>query len=442
MVLRDSAELSITRRPPGMLPVWGEAVIALACVITFLAVSVGGRLVWGQLPAWLELEWFASGLTFFVTFWMLASLLPPWRMSRMLRLAVLLPVAHVLVIACAWPMWSALSELMIDSAAATPIGTSFPLALATLGTLIAFAVIAAVAAKRRSGEWIHGFTMLSLAQLLLLGLWIPIACAAWPGGQGDFWSATLPIVDDLASHLAFVIVPPTLTSIAFAVLALRRPQWLLSSRRITIYAVVLLFAIALLVRVDAGARMMLRYANLMPVLLVAAIVAVVALLVLGGVSWWRSWRADRAFARTDHTTGTICDTDAEPVIGLQITSWLRGPRIVQRPFAVATRSGTLPVVGVHLVSSPPIATTQLQVGECIGVLAPGDDVQLAGHGVASGDPFRTSTALLADRLTIAPASLDSGAFASATLVMWRPCVAYLLIVTAIALPALAALLAV
>jgi hypothetical protein len=42
---------------------------------------------------------------------------------------------------------------------------------------------------------------------------------------------------------------------------------------------------------------------------------------------------------------------------------------------------------------------------------------------------------------VAPAALDRPGFPSVALVLWRPCVAYLLIVSAIAVPALAALLA-
>jgi hypothetical protein len=149
----------------------------------------------------------------------------------------------------------------------------------------------------------------------------------------------------------------------------------------------------------------------------------------------------RSFTARERRGGTIAPDSDEPVIGLEITSWLRGPRVVQRGFAVTTAVGTLPVRGAHLVAGLPAATTQLRVGERLGVLAPGDEVQIGGHGDASGDPFRTSAAPLADGMFVAPAALDRPGFPSVALVLWRPCVAYLLIVSAIAVPALAALLA-
>jgi hypothetical protein len=186
---------------------------------------------------------------------------------------------------------------------------------------------------------------------------------------------------------------------------------------------------------------LLLYSNFLPVLLAAALVAMVSLVALGGVTWWRTAATHRAFTSRERRGGTVVDDGDEPVIGLEITSWLRGPRVVQRPFSVRTSIGTLPVRGAHLVAAIPAATTQLRTGESIEVLGPGEDVQIAGHGTAGGDPFRTSAAPLADAMYVAPASFESDGFASAALVMWRPCVAYLLIVSAIALPALAALTA-
>jgi hypothetical protein len=177
------------------------------------------------------------------------------------------------------------------------------------------------------------------------------------------------------------------------------------------------------------------------VLLVATLVAICALVALGVVSWMRSWRMSRSFGALESHGGTVVD-DGEPVaIGLEITSWLRGPRVIQLPFSVRTSVGTLPIRGAHLVAAIPASTTQLAIGESIAIVRAGDDVQIAGADDAGGDPFRTSAAPLADAMYVAPASLEYGGFASAALVMWRPCVAYLLIVCAIALPALAGLTA-
>lgn len=440
-MLRESSELSLTRKPPGMLATWVTIVIAIACVVTFVAVALGAALVWEQLPPWIDLGWFRHGLTFFISFWLLATLLPQWRLARSLRVAVLLPVAHAIAIGCAWPVWTMVAPHVRDADAATPVATGIPIFITAISTLLLFAAVAAALARRRSGEWVHGLAMLSLAELLLLGLWLPIACAAWPGGSSELWSSSEPLIGDMVPRIALVLAPPTLVALAFTAVALRAPAALRAGRIGIDVALAVILILAITVRATASGRVLLLYSNFLPMLLAATLVAIGALVVLGSVTWWRTWSTARQFARLERRGATVVDDSDEPALGLEITSWLRGPRVVQRPFAVHTSSGALPIHGAHLVAAIPPATTQLRVGEQIAVLYPGDDVQIAGQGDAAGDPFRTSAAPLADAMFVAPASLERGGFASAALVMWRPCVAYLLIVCAIALPALAALVA-
>jgi len=66
---------------------------------------------------------------------------------------------------------------------------------------------------------------------------------------------------------------------------------------------------------------------------------------------------------------------------------------------------------------------------------------LLRHDLSRAVAWRSRASPIADAMYVAPTSFDRVGFASAALVMWRPCVAYLLIVSAIALPALAALTA-
>jgi len=439
-MFRDSSELSLTRQPAGQLPPWVRTVIAAACLVTFISVSVGSQLLWSQLPSWVDLGYFRHGLTFYISFWILVSFFPPWPMSRGMRVAVLLPIAHAVMIACSWPVWKAVSGYIRDADAATSFAMHFPIAAVVGGTVLVFAAIARLAAPRRSGEWIHGFAMIALAELLLLGLWIPIACSTWPGGLGEWWSASEPLLQDASSRVAFVVLPPTILAIGFTIVALRRPAWLIASHTALGGALGMLMLVAVSTRVDASGRVMLLYSNFVPLLLAAALVAILSLVVLGGVTWWRSWSMHRAFGKRERRGGSIVTDADEPAIGLEITSWLRGPRVVQRNFTVTTSVGELPIRGAHLVATVPAATTQLKVGERLVVLKRGDDVQVAGANEDGGDPFRTSAAPLADHMFVAPASMDKPGFPSVALVMWRPCVAYLLIVSAIAVPALAALL--
>jgi hypothetical protein len=429
----------VNRKGPGKLDEWIVYLVATACLITFVAVTVGVDLVLGQLDRAIDHGWLPLGLTFVVAFWILASWLPPARLSRALRVAVLLPGVHALVIALAWPAWNAVSGFVSDRSAASVLVTEFPIAIVVLATLAVFAAFSLLVARRRSGEWLHGFVMLALTDLLLLGLWLPLSCAIGLGLDGEWWTHRDPVVGDVAARVLLTAAPPALVAMAFTAVALRWPARVLEQRRLILSIVLALFTLALIGRLDPSPRELLLYSNLVPMLLAAMAVAIAALIIFGAALAWRSYRMQRTFKTNRRIDGVIIPDDDAPAAGFEITSWLRGPRIVQRAFAVSTSAGTIPVSGAHLVATLPAATTQLQVGERIAVLRPGDRVTIAGHANAAGDPFRTSAAPLAGELFIAPAERTPAGFAQVALAMWRPSVAYLLIVVAIGLPALIAL---
>jgi len=434
----------VQRRGAGKVADWVVCSIAVACIVTFAAVAIGIELLVDQLhwsPREVDLGWARYGITFVVAFWILASWLPPARLSRALRVAVGLPALHALVLAVAWPVWHAIAPALPCDGAVTTFVRDFPFETVAAATGVGFVMFGIVVARRRSGEWIHGFAMLALAELLLLGLWMPIACAAWPGGHGEWWTPSQPLLANATGQVALIIIPPTLAALAFTAVALRRPALLSKHRALIGQCVAALFIVAVIARIGASARVMVLYTNFLPLLFVTSIVAIGALLALGTLTWWRAFVGDRMLRRRARYVGVIVDDDKQPVIGVEITSWLRGPRIVQRPFAVSTKEGTLPVRGAHVVGPLPSATTQLRAGECMALVNPGDSVTIGGIDEAHGDPFRTSAAPLANDMLIAPAPVGRVGFVHTTLAMWRPCVAYLLIVTAVALPGLAALLA-
>ncbi len=431
----------VSRKSPGKLDDWICVVVGAACLVTFLAVTIGVDLVFHEIDRAVDRGWVPYGLVFIVAFCVLAAWLPPAKLSRALRVAVVLPAVHALVLALAWPAWQTLSRFVTDRSTASPLVTAFPIAFVAGIATVAFIAFASLVARRRSGEWLHGFIMLALTELLLLGLWLPISCALWPGGEGDWWSLSGPILVDVASRAAFSVIPPTVVAFAFTAFALRRPTQLLAMRRIVISAVAGLLLLALAMRMGATPREMVLYSNLMPMLLTAMIVAIAALMFFGIALAVRNAAALAALRGRRRADGVITLDDDAPALGFEITSWLRGPRIVQRPFSVSIARSTIPVRGAHLVAALPAATTQLRIGESYAVLRPGDRVTIAGHRDASGDPFRTSAAPLAGEIYVAPAERASSGFTHVALAMWRPCVAYLLIVVAVALPALAALAA-
>ena len=436
----DPAQI-VDRKSPGKLDDWIGFVVAGASIVTFVSVALGVDLVFNQIDRAVDRGWVPYGLTFIAAFCVLAAWLPPARFSRSLRGAVLLPAIHCLIVALAWPAWHGLARFINDPSTATELATQFPVAPAAAATIGGFIVFACAVARRRSGEWLHGFIMLALTELLLLGLWLPISCSIWPGGAGEWWTPAEPLLVDVTGRVALSAVPPTVIALAFTAFALRRPAKLLELRRLFGMLALALLVVAFAFRADASAREMVLYSNLMPMLLTAMIVAIAALLIFGVALGVRASRAQRRFTRNKRSDGVIVVDGDEPAAGFEITSWLRGPRIVQRPFAVCIAGATIPVRGAHLVATLPPATSQLRTGESYAVLRPGDRVMIAGHNDASGDPFRTSAAPIANQLFVAPADRASTGFAHVALAMWRPCVAYLLIVVAVALPALAALAA-
>lgn len=99
--------------------------------------------------------------------------------------------------------------------------------------------------------------------------------------------------------------------------------------------------------------------------------------------------------------------------------------------------------GARVVAPTPLATTLLRTGEIVQTLKPGDRVALAGYGHAcSGEPFRATNAPIAGAAGITAGRIHDTryGFSSVGLDLWRPSVAYLLILVAVLLPGLAALL--
>ncbi|HSD88207.1 MAG TPA: hypothetical protein VLB44_11855 [Kofleriaceae bacterium] len=421
-------------------------VIALASIVTVFAIAVGGRLIAHELSWWYsrqsDLYWIREGVAYVAAGAIIASLLPSSKLSRFVRTGVLLPLVQAGLVGVAWYVWTTALPHLAESSDGRAFAAGFPLIEATLVTIPVLLVLAIVAARRRSGEWVHGFATFALAELLLVGLWMPIACeiTAASSGADEWWDPSAPLLPHPLQTTILIVALPTLVAAIYTTLSLRRPGWAQTHRSRIVKLLGLVLAVSVLTRMAANPRAMVLYSNFVPLLLVAMLAAVTALVVLAIVTLVRGYQARRRFAARERIVGVIEADSRDPVIGIQIASWLRGPRIVQRPFAIATSQGTIPVSGAELVAPLPASTTLLAATETLGVIHPGETVIVAGHVADGGDPFRSSAAPLSGALYVAPADVERAGFASATLAMWRPCVAYLLIVTTVALPGLAALL--
>jgi hypothetical protein len=444
MKTMDVDPAMMLRAGPGTLSSWVRWVIALASIVTVVAIAVGGRLIAHELSWWYarqsDLFWIREGVAYVAAGAIIASLLPSSRLSRFVRTGVVLPLVQAGLVGVAWYVWRAALPHLADNSDGRAFAADFPLLEATLVTLPVLLAVAIGAARPRSGEWVHGFATFALAELLLVGLWMPVACAISGIGPSDWWDPTRPLLPHPIQTMISIVAPATVFAALYTTLSLRRPGWAQRHRPVIAKLLGLVLGISVLTRLTASPRAMVLYSNFVPLLLVAMLAAVTALVVLAVVTLARGYRARRRFAARERIVGVIEADSKDPVIGIQIASWLRGPRIFQRPFAIATSLGTIPVSGVELVAPLPASTTLLQAQETLGVIHPGETVIVAGHMADSGDPFRSSAAPLSGALYVAPADAERAGFASATLAMWRPCVAYLLIVTTVALPGLAALL--
>jgi hypothetical protein len=141
----------------------------------------------------------------------------------------------------------------------------------------------------------------------------------------------------------------------------------------------------------------------------------------------------------------VVSDDAEPAVAcFEITSWLQPPRPLVRSFSIATSGGEVPIPGARLVAPLDRSTTALRVGESYEALRAGDRITVSStrSGSPDSDPFRTAAApIVGADPVVAPFGVPQLTFSDLALSLWRPAVAYLVILVAIAIPALAALIA-
>ena len=450
MDLRDSLELSTWRHAAGTLKPWVRVVLALACVATVLLPFAGARMLWFQggeasgVPGWL----FENGLAVVALAGVAVAAYPRFALSRYVRLAVLLPLVHLAIVALAWPAWLAVANRLSTVREWYYLARDIPLSGIIAGEI---AIVGAAAwwitRARRDTVASHAFVMIALVDLLLLGLWLPLV--AWATTRG-----TWRIENDPSFTLAhparlagYIIVPPLVAAIGFTSLTIGRSEIAKDYRAQYLGAVATLLVAALLVRLDSVPSARVVYANFTHVLLGAMAVAAAAPLVIGLAMWWRGRAVHRALAGdAGAIRGTVVRDDPdEPVIACyEVATWLRPPRARVRSFIVATPTGEVPISNAKMIAPLDPATTALRVGESFGVLRAGDPITISSRPVGrGGDPFRESAGpLVGADPVIAPYGLPHLTFSDLALALWRPTVAYLVILVAVAAPALAALAAV
>jgi hypothetical protein len=363
---------------------------------------------------------------------------PAWRLPRALRVALVLPALHLAAVVTAWATWRMLVARAPTVTEDLPMLRVLPIGgVALASALITVAVARAVAGRRRS-ERLHAAVMFALVHLLLAGLWIPLGVAiACKGLDADVtpncavWIASPP-------RIALVLAPPLIAATVFTTIAIRYTEVLRPWRPLVELPLGALLLAAIAARLEAGEWPRFAYINFAHVLLVLMATAGGALVALA-LSLRRQARSARAAK-----AGVIVDA-AEPVAHHGVPGWLRGPRTTAGAFTVVTREGKLEVpAGAEIRVAPPAMSMWLKTGQAIDVLRDGDRVCVAGFVQPPADaPFRSSAAPIPglDGIIVTRNPADCSSFAAIALALWRPCVAYLLVVTIVALPALAAALA-
>jgi hypothetical protein len=435
-----------------------------ACFVSIAIAALGMDSMWGSVewiinfnaPMHRESFWYTNGLAIAMAIALCAAWLPTFPVSRLLRVAVLMPILHLVAIVVAGIAWSVLRhevelagwgsshlpKIALPSAAALVVASAAVLAIG-------------IAIKRRHGEWAHATVMLTLSFLLLVGLWLPILARLSVSAPGPFRAAEAlqEYGDELgwywnwrSSHrllsrevfTLLAIVPTALIAVGFTALRFRSPRAFARIKGWPSTTVKLLLGGAILAALTSPDEGWLLYLESSYLVLFAALLAIGALITLTVTTRLGSLAAHFWFRRLPKLEGVIAHDDDGEAARFEITSWLRGPRLATRSFVVTTPHGSVPLDGVHVLAPIPATTTNLDVGEHAPVLQPGDRVVIAGRATKGADPFRSIGGT--DIAVIAARGSRPYRFSDATLVVWRPAVAYLAILIAVALPYLSIVL--
>jgi hypothetical protein len=429
----------VFRDAPGTLPGWACLAIALACVATVLLPAVGGHVLWAQVvnTSVLGAGAIEYGVAALAAIALAVAVIPRSQISRGLQVAVILPMLHVGLIAIGWLLWRRCVPNVVDPDGWLVIGTRTSLFGAAFG-LAAIGYIAArvIVRRRRDVHWTNAFALFGLALLFAFGLWLPFA--------STIVSHRIDNPIDPAELVplrlvAWIVAMPTVLAITYTAIAIRSPDQLAHWRSIiaTLLGIALLIATGL--RGNASTSEALTFANFIPLLLATALVACggLAVQILSTAARERALRR-----RLEHgVRATVVADGGESVVGaLEIAGWLRAPRTVVRPFTIATAEGELPIPGARLAAAIAPLTTVLRVGEAMPIVSVGDAVVIAGlDRRETGEPFRAHAGLTpGEDIAIARADLPPASVADVAFATWRPTIAYLAILVAISLPALAA----
>jgi hypothetical protein len=430
-----------------------RTMIVAACAVTTVIAFYGMRAMW-ESAEWVEESyltgsdwavgrsrfWYTNGVGLCTIALIALAWLPRFRISQLLRVAVVLPVIHlgaIIAAALIWPILDGdvaakLAHLGWEPHSMGRPDITLPQPAALAAAFVAI-VLVAIAIKRRHGEWAHATVMLALSYLVLLGMWLPVLSrfAVRRHDSEYAWRDWFERALDSSEVAKLATIPPAIVAIVFVVIAFRCPQLFERLRAKIRIAAWSLFTIAMMLAMSLPDEGWMVYFESSYLVMSAIVFAIASLVLLIAVTSLEPLRARWHGRNLASRPGVIADDEQGEVARFEITSWLRGPRLAMRSFAVTTSQGNVPISGAKLLVALPESTTTLDIGEHVDVLAPGDRVTIAGRNTAAdGHPFRASDATEIAIVSTAPRYR----FSDIVLVVWRPAVAYLAILVAVAAP--------
>lgn len=436
----------------GHVELWVATVVAISCVAAVILVGVGAyelaragaptlrgeyftRVIFDG-PSWKHV---LPALAMAVVLGVCA--LPESTTTRWIRLAVALPITHAVAMVLALLVVPSLDlRTLTDHAPYFDALPVLPWLASGLGLVL---LLGFVIGGRR--EWAHAFVMLALAFLLLFGLWLPIA-SMFPVRVDDWgWSTYKATRAHLEANpesiAAFVIVPPFVVATLYTVFAVRAPHLAKRIRLPIFIALILLCLTSLGTRANANVGAFMVHDNFMHLLFAALMIAIIATVTLSLTTWYGSWRDLKRLSRQKTAREfAITDDGPEEVATMEITDFLRGPRIWMRSFIASDGNEELRVpAGGKLVTAIPKLSSVMRLGEQIVVVTKRDRVRLGGLTSAEvgESPFRSHTITeVGPGLLVARAQPISTPVESMLLTAWRPSLAYLVILVVVAIPSL------
>jgi hypothetical protein len=371
-------------------------------------------------------------------------------LSTALRASLWIPILHAGMLACALLIWIDLTSQSPRIARHFPLLSSWTVgalaAIAGGALLVGLAIYGIATEGRKQPAFLHPLAIGLLVFTLLLGLWLPI-------------TPTFLVAFDLpdASEASLQFRDRFLWISLLVPASLALPTTLLASQVRLVkfcasYGCKLLggslLAVSMIVtiatRLGADAEELVAYANMLPYLVCAAMLSLLAVAAIGLTHWQalRSVRKGKHPAPWMQEGHVVLLADAEAPGTLHYRNWFLGLRTQCTGLILRSSAGDLRIpAGARLVARLPLWSSRATPGQSKTILQAGDRVRALGFVAPPvGNAFRHSHLPIpgSKGLVLLKLEPEEGqVWRDLALLLWRPVVLYLAVISLIALPGLA-----